>query len=91
MSGRHAWWPLRKARRLFFEDWRLSVPTVVWLAASVLLPRLGLSSLWQGIALFAGFAAILLGASLAAARDAGTSRDATPSGRPRPTARRTRA
>ncbi len=79
MSGRRAWWPLRKARRLFFDDWRLSVPIVVWLAFSVLLPHLGLASAWHGIVLFGGFAAILLGASLAAARNARRSRSAAPS------------
>ncbi len=88
MSVQTAWWPLRKAYRLFFDDWRLSLPVVIWLACSLAFPRLGLGAAWRAILLFVGFAAILLGASLVAAWDARTRRDPTPAaGRPSPIAR----
>lgn len=67
-TGRQGWWPLRKARRLFFDDWRLSVPTLAWLALSPVLRHLGLAPAWRAIALFAGLAAILVGATVAALR-----------------------
>ena len=80
MNAPRTWWPLRKAWRLFFDDWRLSLPIVTWLACSAALPRTGLGAVWQAVLLFGGFAAILLGASLAAARGARTDRSAAPSG-----------
>ncbi len=62
-----AWWPVRKAWRLFFDDWHLSVPTMAWLALSLLFRRLGLAPAWHGLTLFGGFAVILIGATAAKA------------------------
>lgn len=67
-TNRQSWWPLRKAGRLFFDDWRLSVPTVAWLALSLVLRHLGLAPAWQAITLFAGLAAILVGATTGVSR-----------------------
>lgn len=67
-TNRQNWWLLRKACRLFFDDWRLSVPTVAWLALSVVLQHLGLAPTWRAITLFAGLAAILVGATAGVSR-----------------------
>ena len=69
-TNRQSWWPLRKAGRLFFDDWRLSVPTVAWLALSLALAlrHLGLAPAWRAITLFAGLAAILVGATTGVSR-----------------------
>ena len=81
MNGQRLWWPLRKAYRLFFDDWRLSLPILVWLACSPVLSRSHLAAAWHAVLLFGGFAAILLGASLAAASGARTGRSTTPADR----------
>ncbi len=67
-TNRQNWWPLRKVCRLFFDDWRLSVPTMAWLALSLALQHLGFVPAWRAITLFAGLAAILVGATAGASR-----------------------
>ena len=58
MALAHAW-------QLFFDDWRLSVPTVAWLALSLLFRHLGLAPAWRGLTLSGGFTVILTGATAA--------------------------
>ena len=85
MNGQRLWWPLRKAYRLFFDDWHLSLPILIWLASSLVFSRSRLAAVWHATLLFGGFAAILLGASLAAALAARTGRSVTPTDRRSPT------
>ena len=55
------WWTLflRKSQRLFFDNSRLAMPAVVWLALSLLLPH-SVGPVWRGAFLSCGFCAILV-------------------------------
>ena len=52
---------LRELFGLFADDGRFALSIVVWIGIVwLVLPRLGLGRAWEGVALFAGLAAILL-------------------------------
>ena len=51
---------LRELAALFIDDGSLAVSALVWVAACALAPRLGVAPVWQGAALAAGLAAILV-------------------------------
>ena len=85
-TSRQAGGPLRTAGRLFFDDWRLSIPTVAWLTLSLVLQHLGLAPAWGAITLFAGLAAILVGATAGVSRPRRTTGRQEPARRPVPAA-----
>lgn len=51
---------LRELVALFIDDGSLAVSALVWIAACALAPRLGVPPIWQGAALAAGLAVILV-------------------------------
>lgn len=60
---------LRELIGLFVDDGSLAVTALVWLAVcGLVLPRLGVSGVWLGAALFGGLAIILGENALRAAR-----------------------
>jgi hypothetical protein len=66
---------LRELVALFVDDGSLAVTALVWLAiCGLVLPPLGISATWLGLALFAGLAVILAENALRAARRKGASR-----------------
>lgn len=60
---------LRELISLFVDDGSLAVTALVWLAVcGLVLPQLGVSGVWLGVALFGGLAIILGENALRAAR-----------------------
>ncbi len=51
---------LRELVGLFVDDGSLVVSALLWVAACALAPRLGVPPIWQGAALAAGLAVILV-------------------------------
>jgi hypothetical protein len=60
---------LRELVAVFVDDGAFAVAIVTWLGLmGLILPRLGLTSLWNGIILFAGLATILLESAIRRSR-----------------------
>lgn len=60
---------VRETFGLFVDDGSFALALLVWIAAVwLVLPRLGLSSSSQAVALFAGLALILIGSAARSAR-----------------------
>ncbi len=60
---------LRELVAVFVDDGAFAVAIVTWLGLmGLILPRLGLTSLWNGVILFAGLAAILLESAIRRSR-----------------------